>query len=308
MTSSAAVNPLSVSTPSDGGQSTTTTSNSSPNLSSARLSAYSRPARISSIASAPAKSMLDGSSVMPSAVVSRAAFGSTSPSSTSCTEIGSLSGSCPNEKVRQPCGSRSTSSTRRPLSATAAPSEATVVVLATPPFWLAIASTRVSVTSAAPPSSPRGHSAILASSPGSAGSIALQAESVCMGVENHRLVLLRHGETEWSKSDQHTSRTEHELTDTGRDQATAAGRALDELHLDNPVVVTSPRRRAVATAELAGLAVDEKTPLIAEWDYGSYEGLTTAQIRESDPDWLVWTHGCPGCASPCFQPFFKNTL
>jgi broad specificity phosphatase PhoE len=114
-----------------------------------------------------------------------------------------------------------------------------------------------------------------------------------MGVENHRLVLLRHGETEWSKFDQHTSRTELELTDTGRDQATAAGRALDELHLDNPVVVTSPRRRAVATAELAGLAIDEKTPLIAEWDYGSYEGLTTAQIRESDPDWLVWTHGCP---------------
>ncbi|MGH3970104.1 MAG: acid phosphatase [Mycobacterium sp.] len=114
-----------------------------------------------------------------------------------------------------------------------------------------------------------------------------------MGLENQRLVLLRHGQTEWSKSGQHTGRTDLELTDTGREQAAAAGRALAELHLDHPVVITSPRYRAVQTAELAGLAVDEKSPLIAEWDYGSYEGLTTAQIRESDPDWLVWTHGCP---------------
>jgi broad specificity phosphatase PhoE len=114
-----------------------------------------------------------------------------------------------------------------------------------------------------------------------------------MGVENHRLVLLRHGETEWSTSGQHTGRTEVELTDNGRAQATAAGQALRNLQLDHPMVVTSPRRRAVSTAELAGLAVDEKSPLIAEWDYGSYEGLTTAQIRESQPGWLVWTDGCP---------------
>jgi broad specificity phosphatase PhoE len=114
-----------------------------------------------------------------------------------------------------------------------------------------------------------------------------------MGVENHRLVLLRHGETEWSKTGRHTSRTDLELTDTGRNQAAAAGRALDKLHLDNPVVITSPRRRTVQTAELAGLAIDETTPLIAEWDYGSYEGLTTAQIQESSPHWLLWTHGCP---------------
>ena len=100
----------------------------------ARLSAYSRPARISSIASAPARSMLAGSSVIPSAVSISAASGSTSPSSTSCTETGSLSGSWPSENVRQPCGSRSTSSTRRPCSAIAAPSDDTVVVLATPPF------------------------------------------------------------------------------------------------------------------------------------------------------------------------------
>jgi broad specificity phosphatase PhoE len=114
-----------------------------------------------------------------------------------------------------------------------------------------------------------------------------------MGHENHRLVLLRHAETEWSKSGQHTGRTDLGLTDAGRDQATEAGLALGNLQLDNPMVVTSPRRRAVSTAELAGLAVDEKSPLIAEWDYGSYEGLTTAQIQESQPGWLIWTHGCP---------------
>lgn len=115
-----------------------------------------------------------------------------------------------------------------------------------------------------------------------------------MGLHNHRLVLLRHGETEWSKSGQHTSRTDLELTDTGRVQAELAGRVLRELKLADPLVISSPRIRALTTAKLAGLTVDEVTELIAEWDYGSYEGLTTPQIRESVPDWLVWTHGCPG--------------
>ncbi len=114
-----------------------------------------------------------------------------------------------------------------------------------------------------------------------------------MGVQSHQLVLLRHGETEWSKSGQHTGRTELELTDNGRAEATAAGQALADLHLDNPMVVSSPRRRAVSTAELAGLSVDEESPLLAEWDYGSYEGLTTAEIQQSQPGWLIWTHGCP---------------
>jgi probable phosphoglycerate mutase len=114
-----------------------------------------------------------------------------------------------------------------------------------------------------------------------------------MGLANHRLVLLRHGETTWSKSGQHTGRTDLELTNTGRHQAATAGQALAELGLDDPVVITSPRQRAVSTAELAGLAIDEKSPLIAEWDYGSYEGLTTPQIQATQPDWSVWTHGCP---------------
>jgi broad specificity phosphatase PhoE len=115
-----------------------------------------------------------------------------------------------------------------------------------------------------------------------------------MGLHNHRLVLLRHGETAWSKSGQHTGRTDIELTDTGRVQAELAGRVLRELELDDPLVISSPRIRALITAKLAGLAVDEVSALLAEWDYGSYEGLTTPQIQELVPDWLVWTHGCPG--------------
>ncbi|MDP9168527.1 MAG: acid phosphatase, partial [Actinomycetota bacterium] len=113
-------------------------------------------------------------------------------------------------------------------------------------------------------------------------------------VERHRLVLLRHGETEWSKSGKHTGRTDLELTGDGRHQATLAADALANLQLRDPVVVSSPRHRAVVTAELAGLSVDEVTPLLAEWDYGDYEGLTTPEIREQAPDWTVWNYGCPG--------------
>lgn len=106
-------------------------------------------------------------------------------------------------------------------------------------------------------------------------------------------MLLRHGETEWSKSGQHTGRTDLELTDYGREQARAAGPVLAKLHLDNPKVISSTRQRAVETAELAGLTVDEEDDLLAEWDYGSYEGVTTAEIHKTQPDWLIWTHGCP---------------
>lgn len=115
-----------------------------------------------------------------------------------------------------------------------------------------------------------------------------------VSVVQHRLVLLRHGETEWSKSGRHTGRTDLDLTDTGREQAKLAAEALADLQLENPMVISSPRHRAQVTAQLAGLTVDEVSPLIAEWDYGDYEGTTTSQIRETVPDWLVWTHGCPG--------------
>ena len=110
----------------------------------------------------------------------------------------------------------------------------------------------------------------------------------------HRLLLLRHGQTEWSRSGRHTGRTDLALTEEGRQQAVSAASALAELKLDDPLVISSPRQRAVVTAELAGLDVAETSELLAEWDYGDYEGLTTPQIRAQVPDWLVWTHGSPG--------------
>jgi broad specificity phosphatase PhoE len=122
----------------------------------------------------------------------------------------------------------------------------------------------------------------------------VSAHSEARGSQQHRLLLLRHGETEWSLSGRHTGRTELELTETGSVQAKLAADALDVLSLDNPLVVSSPRQRALVTAELAGLTVDEVSPVLAEWDYGDYEGLTTKEIQQSVPDWLVWTHGCPG--------------
>lgn len=108
------------------------------------------------------------------------------------------------------------------------------------------------------------------------------------------MLLLRHGETEWSKIGRHTGRTDLDLTEIGRAQALAAREVLDNLDLVDPLVLSSPRRRAIQTAELAGLTVRAIDEDLAEWDYGDYEGLTTPQIREHDPGWLVWTHGCPG--------------
>jgi len=117
---------------------------------------------------------------------------------------------------------------------------------------------------------------------------------VGVSVGTHRLVLLRHGETEWSRDRKHTSRTDLGLTERGREEAELAALTLGHLSLDNPLVVSSPRKRALATAELAGLTVDEVSPLLAEWDYGDYEGLTTHEIRTETPGWLLWTYGCPG--------------
>jgi len=115
-----------------------------------------------------------------------------------------------------------------------------------------------------------------------------------VSVGEHRLVLLRHGETEWSKSGQHTSTTDIDLTTTGHGQARLAALTITHLALKNPIVFCSPRLRARRTAELAGLNVAEVTPLLAEWDYGAYEGRTTLEIRTSVPGWLLWTSGCPG--------------
>lgn len=112
--------------------------------------------------------------------------------------------------------------------------------------------------------------------------------------EPNRIVLLRHGETEWSRAGRHTGRTDIELTAAGRIQARTAGLVLEHLALVDPLVICSPRRRALATAQLAGLTVGEISEHLAEWDYGDYEGLTTPQIHRSDPGWQLWTHGCPG--------------
>ncbi|MDT4915127.1 MAG: hypothetical protein QOC66_4255 [Pseudonocardiales bacterium] len=106
------------------------------------------------------------------------------------------------------------------------------------------------------------------------------------------LWLLRHGETEWSASGQHTSTTDLPLTEAGERQA----RAMRELigDLSAALVLSSPRRRAVDTARLAGLDVSETTEDLAEWNYGEYEGRTTAEIREQNPTWSLWTDGVPG--------------
>jgi probable phosphoglycerate mutase len=122
----------------------------------------------------------------------------------------------------------------------------------------------------------------------------VRAQSVNVSDGNHRLVLFRHGETEWSRDRKHTGRTDIDLIDEGREQARRAAHTLAHLGLNDPIVFSSPRRRALLTAELAGLAIDEVSPLLAEWDYGDYEGLTTDEIRTTAPGWLVWTHGCPG--------------
>jgi broad specificity phosphatase PhoE len=110
------------------------------------------------------------------------------------------------------------------------------------------------------------------------------------------LCLCRHGETEWSRSGRHTSRTDLELTDAGRRQAVLVGKVLREIGFD--LVLTSPLRRARETAELAGFPDVVVEPDAVEWDYGDYEGVTTDQIREHDPGWTIWTGRVPGGETP----------
>ncbi len=115
-----------------------------------------------------------------------------------------------------------------------------------------------------------------------------------MNAPDARLVLIRHGETEWSKSGQHTSRADIPLTEVGEAQARDIGPLLAGLQLRHPMVITSPRQRATRTAELAGLTADRTWDDLVEWDYGNYEGRTTVEIRENVPHWTVWSHPCPG--------------
>jgi broad specificity phosphatase PhoE len=107
------------------------------------------------------------------------------------------------------------------------------------------------------------------------------------------LWVVRHGETEWSKAGQHTSRTDLPLTDHGREQACEAAGALAGVGFS--LVLCSPLLRARETCRLLGFEqAAELCDDLREWDYGDYEGLTTAQIRESRPGWTVWGDGCPG--------------
>jgi probable phosphoglycerate mutase len=110
------------------------------------------------------------------------------------------------------------------------------------------------------------------------------------------VLLVRHGETEWSRDHRHTSVTDLALTHEGERQAKALAPVLARHRFAG--VFSSPRQRARRTAELAGLTVTAIDDDLAEWNYGEYEGRTTAQIRRSRPDWSLWTDGAPGGESP----------
>jgi probable phosphoglycerate mutase len=110
------------------------------------------------------------------------------------------------------------------------------------------------------------------------------------------LILVRHGETEWSRAGKHTGRTDIPLIPSGE----AAAKALAPLlsRRDIVAVFTSPARRAVTTAAFVGLSNAQPQPDLWEWDYGGYEGLTTAQIQETRPGWYLWRDGViPGDAA-----------
>jgi len=106
------------------------------------------------------------------------------------------------------------------------------------------------------------------------------------------LWLLRHGATEWALSGRHTGRTDLPLLPEGEAEARALAPVLARQRF--AAVLVSPLQRARRTAELAGLGAQARVcPDLQEWDYGRYEGITTAAIREQVPGWTVWSHGCP---------------
>ena len=108
---------------------------------------------------------------------------------------------------------------------------------------------------------------------------------------SRQIWLIRHGETQWSKDGRHTSRTDLPLTAEGERRAQALGKWLAGRPF--ALVLASPMRRALETCRLAGYS-GEPTPDLAEWDYGSFEGLTTAQIQVDHPGWTIWNATPPG--------------
>lgn len=110
------------------------------------------------------------------------------------------------------------------------------------------------------------------------------------------LYLIRHGETAWSLTGQHTGKTDLPLTENGEAEARALGVRLHGVTFDH--VFTSPRLRARRTGEIAGHAHAVVEPDLAEWDYGDYDGLRMEEIRTQRPAWDIYTDGCPGGESP----------
>jgi probable phosphoglycerate mutase len=118
-----------------------------------------------------------------------------------------------------------------------------------------------------------------------------------MEAREHEIYLVRHGETAWSLSGQHTGVTDIPLTEHGREVARRLRPALAGVTFTR--VLTSPLRRARETCELAGLtaqAVIDRD--LMEWNYGEYEGLTPDQINARKPGWMIFRDGCPGGESP----------
>jgi broad specificity phosphatase PhoE len=111
-------------------------------------------------------------------------------------------------------------------------------------------------------------------------------------VDGQQVVLVRHGETEWSAAGRHTGRTDVPLTEAGRVQAKELGACLREWRF--AAVLTSPLQRAVDTARLAGFDQPVIREDLQEWDYGEYEGRRTPDIREQRLGWTLWTDGVPG--------------
>jgi broad specificity phosphatase PhoE len=113
-----------------------------------------------------------------------------------------------------------------------------------------------------------------------------------MSERSQQIVLVRHGETEWSLSGQHTGLTDIPLTEHGREQAQRLAARLATRSFDH--VFTSPLSRASETCRLAGFeSRAEAREELLEWDYGAYEGLRTVEIRKTHPGWTLWTHGVP---------------
>ncbi len=111
--------------------------------------------------------------------------------------------------------------------------------------------------------------------------------------DSPEVLLIRHAATEWSVAGRHTGRTDLPLIAEGRQAAARTARKLERQSYE--WVLSSPLRRARETCEICGLGAQAQTvDQLVEWDYGEYEGLTTAQIRELRPGWSLWREGCPG--------------